>query len=1395
MGRLVRNSVLSVILAFIILLPCLHVGITAAQSSNYFTITGAPSSVTAGQSINGITVTPYSSNGQVLTSYTGQVYFTSTDPKATFPYTSESPYTFTTGSSGDNGVHTFSGINLVTAGSQTITVTDGSMSGTSPSITVNPASLYQIQISPKTATVVTGSQITYTATASDYYGNTWDVSTSTFWYIDSGAHGSWSSNVYTSATTGVWGVGAFYDGKTDQASLRVIQGNAVSITISPKTPSITAGNSVSFTATAHDSSGNEWDVTSSTTWSIDSGAGGSWSANAYTSQTAGTWMVTGTYSGFYDTASLTVTHSTPSYLSISPVNPTFAAGSSVTFTATASDFYGNSWDVTSSTSWSIPSAAGGSWSGNTYTCAKAGIWTVSANYLGIPATTILTVSYANVYSITISPETSTMAAGSSQAFTATASDIYGNVWDVTDSAAWSIDSGAGGSWTGNTYTAALAGVWTVTGTYQGMFDTASVTVTHGSPVSIVVGSTLSSISAGSSATYTATAFDSFGNSWDVSASTTWIIDSGAQGSWSGNVYTSAKAGSWTVTGVYSGLLNRASLTVTPGQPISLTISPETADLTAGLTQTYTATATDSFSNIWDVSSLASWTINTQAGGSWSSNVYSSAKAGTWTVTATYQGLSDTASLTVTPTYAVQIQVNPETSTIVAGTTQTFTTTAIDHFGNSWDSTSSATFTVDEAAGGSLNGNIYTSANAGTWTVTATSLGLTATASLTVTHASPVGITVSPNSASITAGTSQAYTATASDTYGNIWDVTSLTSWSVSSGAGDSWSGNVYTSAKAGSWMVTGSYSGFSSYAYLTVNHAVAVSVSITPETATITTGSNEAYTATAIDAYGNTWDTTNAATWSIDSGAGGSWAGNVYFSVNAGTWQVTCFVVVGVTATASLTVNHGTALSIIVSPSSTTLIAGQFQTFTAKAHDSSGNSWDVSSSTSWTIDSGAGGTWSGSTYTSNTAGTWTVTGTYTGLTSTAAVTVNHAPAASITVGASSNSITAGSTVTFTATASDVYGNLWSVTSSTVWTIDSGAGGTLSGNTYTSELSGVWNVKGTYGSLSDSIYLTVNHASMVSISVTPTDAMVAAGSNEAYSVTAFDSFGNTWDVTSSAQLSITSQAGGIWSNNIYTPAKAGTWTITAVVPGFSATTPINVVHGSITSITISPKTPTITAGSSLTFTATAYDIYGNPWDVSNLAIWIIDSGAQGSWTNSVYTSAKAGTWEVTGVYDNLLDNTFLTVNHGTISSLTISPASASINSGSTQSYIATASDAYGNTWDATSATSWQISANAGGQWTGNTYTSDNPGSWIVTGTSSGISGTAMLTVNTFLPADLLHNGHVNYLDILYFIVAYENYGEFGIVNPSCDFNHDGVLNFKDVVLFVTYYIAETPPNGN
>lgn len=65
-----------------------------------------------------VTVTARDAAGQVATSYLGRVHFTSTDPRSpVLP----ADYTFT---SADQGVHTFTGLSLHTAGVQTVTARD-----------------------------------------------------------------------------------------------------------------------------------------------------------------------------------------------------------------------------------------------------------------------------------------------------------------------------------------------------------------------------------------------------------------------------------------------------------------------------------------------------------------------------------------------------------------------------------------------------------------------------------------------------------------------------------------------------------------------------------------------------------------------------------------------------------------------------------------------------------------------------------------------------------------------------------------------------------------------------------------------------------------------------------------------------------------------------------------------------------------------------------------------------------------------------------------------------------------------------------------------------------------------------------------------------------------------
>lgn len=97
--------------------------LTESYCARNFTLTG-PGSTPANAAFS-VTVTVKNGNGTTATAYGGTVHFTSSDGSATLP----AAYMFVPG---DNGSHTFTGVVLRTAGSQTITVADAVMPLTVP---------------------------------------------------------------------------------------------------------------------------------------------------------------------------------------------------------------------------------------------------------------------------------------------------------------------------------------------------------------------------------------------------------------------------------------------------------------------------------------------------------------------------------------------------------------------------------------------------------------------------------------------------------------------------------------------------------------------------------------------------------------------------------------------------------------------------------------------------------------------------------------------------------------------------------------------------------------------------------------------------------------------------------------------------------------------------------------------------------------------------------------------------------------------------------------------------------------------------------------------------------------------------------------------------------------
>jgi len=137
-----------------------------APAATKFAVTGFPSPSTAGVA-GSFTVKAEDNNGNIATSYTGTIHFTSSDAQAVLP----ADYTFT---ATDAGQHTFSAT-LKTAGNQSFTVTDTlnpSVAGSETGITVNATAASSLVITGFPPPTTAGASANFAVIAKDPFGNT-----------------------------------------------------------------------------------------------------------------------------------------------------------------------------------------------------------------------------------------------------------------------------------------------------------------------------------------------------------------------------------------------------------------------------------------------------------------------------------------------------------------------------------------------------------------------------------------------------------------------------------------------------------------------------------------------------------------------------------------------------------------------------------------------------------------------------------------------------------------------------------------------------------------------------------------------------------------------------------------------------------------------------------------------------------------------------------------------------------------------------------------------------------------------------------------------------------------------------------------------------------------------
>ena len=591
--------------------------------------------------------------------------------------------------------------------------------------------------------------------------------------------------------------------------------------------------------------------------------------------------------------------------------------------------------------------------------------------------------------------------------------------------------------------AAQPGTYKLAATAQGTNATDSATITVDPvPVSSVgVTPASASITAGQTAQLTATTLDSAGNVL-TGRTVTWGSSNTAIAVVSGTGLVTALApGSATITATSETKSGTASVSVTPAPVASVTVSPATASVGVGKTAQLGVTLRDANGNILTGRVVTWGSSNTAVATVTSSGLVTGVVAGTASITATSEGQSGTAAITVSVPVA-SVSLAPASASIYVGQTVQLTATPKDANGNPLTGRV-VTWTSSNTGAATVNGSGLVSAvGAGTTTIIATSEGQSGTATITVSLVPVATVTVTPAAPSVSAGQTVQLTATLKDSAGNTLTGRTVT-WTSSNTAAATVSGSgLVTGVAAGSATITATSGGKSGTATITVMVPVA-SVTVAPASAGIYVGQTVQLTATPKDANGNpltgrvvTWSSSNTGVATVN-GSG------LVSAVGAGSVTITA-TSEGQSGTATVAVTLVPVATVTVAPAAPSVNVGQTVQLTATLRDSAGNTLTGRTIT-WTSSSTATATVNASGLaTGVAAGSATITAASGGQSGTAAVTVTVPQVASVTVAPSASTIGVGQNVQLAATPKDANGNpisgqtiTWTRSNTTIASVTSG----------------------------------------------------------------------------------------------------------------------------------------------------------------------------------------------------------------------------------------------------------------------------------------------------------------------------------------------------------------------
>ncbi len=1097
-----------------------------------------------------------------------------------------------------------------------------------------------LHVTPKVASLAVGGHQQLVATAVFDDGSSADVSAQAQWVSgDTNLATVDNAGMVTGVNGGQVAITATLGALDDVMAITVTQATIVSLVLEPAHQDVAVGGVVQVNAFAIYTFGPRVDVTTQVTWTT-------------TDTTLATINTSGQISGLAEgtvgihaklgslTASATVDVRARKLVAIqvTPALATVAIGGTQAYVATGNYDDGTTNDLTATAQWvsTDPAAVSVDATGLAKGLIGGSAVEIHATFAGHTGTASLIVSAASIASVALTPSTASIAKGLTQGFQATATLTDGTLLDVTLQATWTSNNPAIATVNSQGHALGVAtGSCAILATVNGVAGSASLTVTNATVTSVLINpSVATGFVGGPAIPFAAQASYSDATYADVTAQATWSSSDPSVVVVNGLGQASALAqGTAQISAKFQGVTSNAALVaIGPAVVSSLQILPANATIAKGTNQAFKAQATLSDGSKADMTSLVAWqssdlTVATVTG----AGVVYALKTGNVTLSATFQGKTAQAALSVSPAVLVSLAISPASGApLQIGATRQFTAlgTYSDNSSQvltdlvSWTCSDAAKLTVSNAAG---SHGLALALAAGSVNVAAT-LGDVAAplVPVVVQTKSLVAVQVTPALATVAIGGTQAFLAMANFDDGSNLDVTQLATWTSadSSAVTVDNNGNAKGITGGKTVLIQAKYLNKQGAASLVVSAATVESIALNPAQIALAKGQSQVFQATATMTDGTLLDVTAQATWnsSNDALATVDALGHV-LAVGVGKANITA-AFGGKSGMAPVTVTNAIVTSVQVSPSTTnTFVGGPIVAFVATASFSDLTSADVTAQSSWQSSNPAvASIGSAGRATALTIGTTQIVATYQGMASAPAnLAVGPAVVVGLEVLPPAATIAKGTTQAFQALATLSDGSKTDMSVVVSWQSSNLALATVSGTGVASGLSpGAVTLTATLDGKYATSTLTVSPATLTSLEIAPAVASaLPLNATRPYRAIGTYSDKTTQDVTdqviwqtsNAAQLAVSNAVG---SHGVVTALAEGTPTLwcsagNVVAPSVQIT--INTAI-QLASITLWPSSATLVAGQAQKFVATGHYSDGSAFDVTDSAIWDVtdDNGA-------------------------------------------------------------------------------------------------------------------------------------------------------------------------------------------